>query len=186
MATLEDYTDLVTSEHQGKLNFLAMLGVVLQPFVDGINVLESMPSRFDVDSASGEQLDFVGEWVGLSRSLRTPIAGVYFAFDTPGLGFDEGVWFSPGDPAEGVISLDDVTYLLMIKAKIAANSWDGSLGQANSLLLGVFTGADVVVQDNFDMTQTFIISGSPPSVLFEQLVDQGYIPFKPATVGLTP
>lgn len=186
MAVLEDYTDLVTSEHRGKPNFFSMLGMALQPFVDGINVLQSMPSRFDVDSAAGEQLDFVGQWVGLSRNLRTPIADVYFAFDTPGLGFDEGVWFSPGDPAEGVIMLDDVTYLLMIKAKIAANKWGGSLGEANSFLLEIFPGADVQVKDNFNMTQTFIISGTAPSVLFEQLVSQGYIPLKPATVGLTP
>lgn len=186
MAALDDYLDLIPPQNGDKLNFLSMLGMALQPFVDQQNVLASMPAKFDLELAGGEQLDFVGEWIGLGRRLRAPIGGVYFAFDTPGLGFDEGVWFSAGDPAEGIITLDDTSYRQMLLAKVAANVWDGSLGQANELLLGIFPGADVVIKDNFDMTQTFIISGTPPSVLFEALVEQGYIPLKPAGVGLTP
>lgn len=185
MSALEDYTDLVPSGNANQPNFLAVLGVCLQPFVDMQNVLASAPGLLDLDVASGDQLDVIGEWVGITRRLSVPITGVYFAFDTPGVGFDEGVWFSGGDPAEGVVMLDDVTYRQMILAKIASNTWDGSLGDANVKLLEAFPGADVQLRDNFDMTETFILSGTAPSLLFEQLVDQGYIELRPAAVNLT-
>lgn len=184
MSDLIDYTSLVISEHADKPNFTAVLGTTLQPFVDAQNVLASLPALFDLDTAVGDQLDVIGQWVGLSRSLSVPITGVYFAFDTPGLGFDQGIWFVSGDPAEGIVSLDDTTYRLMILAKIAANTWDGSLGDANAKLLAAFPGADVFLRDNMDMTETFILSGTPPSTLFAALVSQGYIELKPAGVNV--
>lgn len=185
MADVNDYLSLIPSENSDKPNFVAVLSGTLKPFVDGINQLNALPSLFDIDNASGDQLDAVGQWVGLSRRLSLVIDDVYFAFDTPGLGFDEGVWFSQGQPSEGIVTLDDSTYRVMLKAKIAANEWDGSLGDANRRLLEVFPGADVILKDNFDMSETFIISGTPYSVLFQKLVEQGFLDFKPAAVNVT-
>lgn len=184
MTTLSDYTDKVPSQNAAQPNFLAVLAAVLQPSVDLQNQLEALPGLLDLDVASGDQLDIIGEWVGLTRRLRVPILGVYFAFDTVGVGFDAGVWFSGADPSSGLIALDDVTYRQMVLAKIAANTWDGSLGDANAKLLAAFPAADVFLQDNFDMTETFILSGTAPSTLFAQLVAQGYIQLKPAAVNL--
>ncbi len=183
-ASVDDYTSLITSEHDDQPNFLATISAIVQPLVENQNLLAAMPELYDLDVAVGAQLDVVGQWVGLSRNLQTPIAGVYFSFDTAGLGFDEGVWYSSSDPAEGVISLDDSTYRLMIHGKIIANIWDGTLGEANRLLLTVFPGTDVQMQDNFDMTETLVVSGSPPSLLFAELVNQGYIQLRPAAVEL--
>lgn len=185
MADLTDYTNLITSEHSDKPNFLAVLAATLQPFVDGQNQMNLVPSLIDVDVAVGDQLDKIGQWAGLSRALRVPITGVFFAFDTPGLGFDQGVWASSLTPTETVIQLDDGTYRLMLKAKIAANTWDGSLGDANAKLQAIFGAAAVQLRDNMDMSETFIISGTPPSVLFRQLVIQKYLDFKPAGVNVT-
>lgn len=184
MAQLSDYINLITSEHRDKPNFLAVLGAVLQPMVDNINTAEALPGKMDLDAAVGAQLDIVGQWVGLSRKLTFPITGVFFSFDTGGLGFDEGIWFSPATDNGEVTSMDDTTYRMMIMAKIAADIWDGSLGHANELLAGVFPMAGVQLKDNFDMSQTFILSGTAPSVLFSQLVAQGYIELRPAAVNL--
>ena len=184
MSSINDYLDLVTSQHRDKANFTASLTAAIQPFVDAINQLVAMSAKFDLDTATAAQLDVIGAWVGLSRQLKVPISGVYFAFDTPGVGFDQGVWFNSEEPAEGVINLDDGTYRLMIKAKIAANVWDGSLGDANSLLAAAFPDASVELQDNMNMTQTFIVSGTSPSTLFQQLVQQGYIQLRPAGVNI--
>lgn len=184
MILLTDYTSKITSEHSGKPNFMAMVSLALQAFVDLQNQLESLPAKLDADTAVGDQLDMVGEWAGLSRMLSVPISDVYFSFDIPGLGFDEGIWFVSGDPEEGIIELDDITYRQMVKAKIASNNWDGSLGDANTRLLDAFPGADVQLRDNFDMTETFIIAGTPPSKLFQQLVQEGYLEFRPAGVNI--
>lgn len=184
MASLDTYNGLITGEHRDKPRFMAVLAAIVQPMVDSQNVALSMTAKFDLDQAAGDQLDAIGLWVGLPRRVRTPIAGVYFAFDTPGVGFDQGVWFNSNEPAEGVISMDDGTYRLMIRGKIIANEWDGSLGQANAKLAEVFGLAEVTLQDNFDMTETIIVSGTPPSKLFQELVAQGYIDLKPGAVAL--
>lgn len=184
MSNLTDYTSLVVSEHADKPDLMAVLSMIVQPMVDGQNMLDSLIMLFDLDTAEGDQLDVVGQWIGLGRSLTVPITGVYFSFDIVGVGFDEGVWFVSGDPAVGVVLLDDSTYRLMLLAKIASNTWDGSLGDANAKLLEAFPGADVFLQDNFDMTETFILSGTAPSKLFAALVSQGYIELKPAGVNV--
>ena len=141
MAQLTDYTDLVTSEHSDKPRFMATLSAVAQCFVDLQNGLIDIPDEFDLDNAVGVQLDAVGLWVGISRKVNTPLAGVYFSFDTAGLGFDQGVWQGPFDPTTGVTSLDDDTYRLLLRAKIGANHWDGTLGTSAAILNAIFGGS---------------------------------------------
>lgn len=141
MAQLTDYTDLVTSEHSDKPRFMATLSAVAQCFVDLQNGLIDIPDEFDLDNAVGVQLDAVGLWVGISRKVNTPLAGVYFSFDTSGLGFDQGVWQGPFDPTTGVTSLDDDTYRLLLRAKIGANHWDGTLGTSAAILNAIFGGS---------------------------------------------
>ncbi|MGN5479534.1 DUF2612 domain-containing protein [Cupriavidus basilensis] len=92
MAELTDYSDLITSEHNQRPKYMAMIATLAQPLVDVINVLGHMPSDFDLDNAIGAQLNVVGEWVGLGRMVKVPLLGVYFSFDTLDLGFDRGTW----------------------------------------------------------------------------------------------
>ncbi|KVZ79915.1 DUF2612 domain-containing protein [Burkholderia ubonensis] len=183
MADLNDYTALITSEHRDKPRFAAMVAAVVQPLVDQMNLLASMPGKFDLDVAVGDQLDTVGRWVGVSRRIRTPLTGIYFSFDTAGLGFDQGIWKGPFDPDTGLTLLDDDTYRLVIRAKIGANHWDGTLEQSAAILNSIF-GADthVFIEDHQDMSMTIGISGKVPSAVFLALLAGGYIPLKPEGV----
>ncbi|AOI98090.1 hypothetical protein WS66_20775 [Burkholderia sp. LA-2-3-30-S1-D2] len=138
MAALNDYTSLITSEHRDLPRFAAVLGALVQPLVDQMNVLQSMPGKFDLDDAVGVQLDDVGLWVGVSRKIRTPLTGIYFSFDVAGLGFDQGIWKGPFDPDTGLTVLDDDTYRLVIRAKIGANHWDGTLESSAAILNSIF------------------------------------------------
>lgn len=183
MADIADYTGKITSEHADKPRFTAMVAAVTQCFVDAQNALAGMPASFDLDGAIGKQLDDVGLWVGVSRNVATPLSGVYFSFDTIGLGFDQGVWKGPFDPDTGVTTLDDDTYRLIIRAKIGANHWDGTLVGSKSILDQIFAGdTRVFIQDNQDMSITVGISGRVPSALFLALLSGGYIPIKPQSV----
>jgi|SRR5579863_4786492 len=184
MKAVSDYLALIPPEHANQPNFLAVLTAALSPIVDGVNLALSLPSLFDLDQASGQQLDFVGQWVGISRSLLVPIPGKYFSFDTVGLGFDQGIWFDSQNPPEGIVTMDDGTYRIMIRAKILANTWDGSLGMANEGLAKIFPNGSVQMKDNFNMTYSLIVAGDAPSALFLSLVQQGYIPLHPAGVQL--
>lgn len=182
MAAITDYTNLIIEQHADKPNFLAAVSATLQPFVDSLNAIQNLvATKFDLDTATGAQLDVLGQWIGLPRSLRLPIQGVFFAFDIPGLGFDQGVWSSPLNPSDGIITMDDGSYRLMLKARVAMNTWDGSLGDANAKLSAIF-GTAISLRDNFDMSETFLISGNTLSQLFLSLVQQGYIQMRPATV----
>ena len=188
MADLSDYLGLIPSANREQPNFQAALAATLQPIVDATNVAASLPSKLDVDLAAGDQLDAVGEWVNLSRVLAAPIANVYFAFNTAGLGFNQGLIYNSSLPPTGLIALDDSTFRAMIRLKIAANAWDGSMGEANAALVEAFGSQGdppvVWITDNFDMTMSYHITGNPHSALLEQLVLGGYMPFRAAGVAL--
>jgi hypothetical protein len=183
MVDVSRYIGLITSEHADKPKFNAMVSAVAQCFVDQQNALGSFIPSFDLDQAIGDQLDIIGEWVGISRRVSTPLAGVYFSFDIAGVGFDQGVWQGPFDPSTGITLLDDETYRALIRAKIGANHWDGTLGSSASILDQIFnSGTHVLIQDNQDMTMTIGVSGTIPSAILLALLKGGYIPLKPEGV----
>lgn len=183
MADLTEYTGLITSEHNQRPKFMAVVEALAQPMVALRNLMGTMPDKFDLDQAVGVQLDAVGLWVGISRRVATPLTGVYFSFDTAGVGFDQGNWKGPFDPDTGLTLLDDDTYRLVLRAKIGANQWDGTLESTAAILNSIFNGDTYVfIQDNQDMSMTIGISGKVPSAVFLALLDGGYIPLKPEGV----
>lgn len=185
MADISQYTDRITSEHNQKPKFMAVVETLAGTMVDQQNLLASMPGRFDLDNAVGDQLDTVGIWVGISRDVPVPLTGVYFSFDTDGLGFDQGSWKGPFDPDAGLTRLDDDTYRLVIRAKIGANHWDGTLGASKEILDSIFSGGTFVfIQDNQDMSMTIGIAGVIPSAVFLALLRNGLIPLKPEGVRI--
>lgn len=186
MAKITDYTGKITSEHLDRPKYMAMVQAVSQCFLDAGNASEILPAVFDLDIAIGAQLDTVGEWVGVSRNIKTPLSGIYFALDTPGLGFDEGAWRGPFDPDSGITVLDDETYRTLIRAKIGANHWDGTLEQSRAILDLVFDNDTFVfIQDNQDMTMTVGVVGKQPTALQLALLTGGHIPIKPQSVGIS-
>ncbi|WP_313461699.1 DUF2612 domain-containing protein [Pseudomonas nitroreducens] len=186
MADISDYTGLITTEHSDKPKFMAMTEAVVQPMVDALNASQGLPADFDLDLAIGAQLDVVGLWVGISRNVNAPLSGVYFSLDVVGLGFDQGAWKGPFDPDTGIISLDDETYRTLIRAKIGANRWDGTLGQSKQILDLIFSGdTHVFIEDRQDMSILLGISGEIPSAVFLALLTGGYIPIKPEGVRMT-
>nr|WP_314614272.1 DUF2612 domain-containing protein [uncultured Pseudomonas sp.] len=138
MPDIKDYTGKITSEHADKPKYMAMVEAVSQCFLDTNQVASGLPDDFDLDLATDAQLDDVGLWVGISRNIPTPLTNVYFALDTPGLGFDQGAWKGPFDPDNGITILDNETYRSLIRAKIGANHWDGTLESSKAILDLIF------------------------------------------------
>ncbi len=186
MSTVADYSALITSEHAGKPKFSAWLGLLVSGLVDTQNLTSTFSALYDLDVAVDDRLDVCGQWAGLSRYVVTPITGVYFSWDTSGVGWDQGVWEGPFDPVTGVTRLDDETYRMFIRAKIAANHWDGTIQGYQDALAYVFQGTGTVVSlvDHQDMSMDVVFSGTPPSALSQALITQGYLQLKPTTVHI--
>lgn len=175
----------ITSEHADKPNFTAMVDATVQPFADLIALLGQVPQLYDLDTAVGQQLDVVGQWVGASRTLEAPLSGVYFAFDTIDVGFDGGVWMGPYDPASGIVLLPDEFYRLVIRARILNNSWDGSKDQIYALTDVVFgsAGFTYYIEDHSDLTISIGLLGqtTPPPILIA-LLNSGTLDVKGVTI----
>jgi hypothetical protein len=182
--TADEYLNLITSEHRGKPKFEETVSASVCPFVKIQEVLLSLPVAFDIDVAVGRQLDVVGEWIGRSRRIDTPLVGVYFEWDgTASVGWESGVWKGPFDPDSGLVDLPDDSYRTLLKAKIAANNWDGTVPQAYAIWTSAF-GAEstLLIQDNQDMSMVIGIAGQPMDIIEQALLLNGYIPLKPAGV----
>jgi len=153
---MSKYTDLITNYHASKVCFLQHIDLITRPFTNISTTTNGMLDQFDLDKADGQQLDILGLWIGRQRTVSTPIANVYFSFDTDGLGFDQGSWQGPHDPDSGFTSLGDDTYRLVLKAQIAINRWDGTVGSLEELMESIFVGTGIEMQiiDNQDMSIT--------------------------------
>ena len=183
--TPPNYTSLITSEHADKPNFMAMIALTTQPFIDQQVALQSMPALFDLDEAVGQQLDMTGQWIGQSRELEVPLTDVYFSFDTVGLGFDEGVWLGPFDPTTELDVLPDDIYRTLLYAKVGNNKWDSTIPDAYSFMAGLFPGSTFFIIDNQDMTMYLgLINSGTISAAAYALFTGNYLDVVPMGVGL--
>lgn len=183
---VSNYLAIITSEYNQQPMFMDMVANVTQAFADNTAVMSALPSMFDVDSAVGDQLDKVGLWIGVTRNISVPLTGVYFAFDTDGLGFDQGTWYSAFNPITGVVTLSDEAYRTLLKARIANNQWDGTIEGAYDVWDTVFadTGVSIFIQDLENMHMVYALTGPVPDAVTLALFQGGYLNLKPAGVKI--
>lgn len=209
---VSDYISLIPSQNASAPKFVAMVSLLAQAFVDEQTTLGAI--TFDLDTAAGVSLDAIGQWVGITRQIQGPPLQVYFSFDVVGLGFDQGLIYGPSASSAGVSTLDDYSYRTLLRIKIAANSWDGTLTGFQNILAMLVNSAppianqvvdvygDIVqsnsipvvqipipgsyigVFDNQDMTMTIALAGIMPTAVTTQLLTSIYTPLKPEGVKL--
>ncbi|WP_447885024.1 DUF2612 domain-containing protein [Serratia fonticola] len=179
------YQRLIPSYNKHKPKFYDHISLITQPFVNIQNALTQQVTDFDLDFAIGVQLDAVGLWVGIGRQIATPITGVYFSLDDDELGFDAGIWRGRYD-AGGFTELDDDTYRTIIRAKIAANHWDGTTETLSAIYQKIFPDGrtHIFAVDNFDMTMSVYITGDSILPVLKAVIEQGYLDIKPSTVRI--
>ncbi|MGF6474897.1 hypothetical protein ABIE06_001717 [Pantoea dispersa] len=185
---MSKYTELITNYHAGKPRFVAHVDLSTRPLTDASAALQGLVTALDIDSAVGAQLDILGEWIGRTRVVRQPISGIYFSFDTDGLGWDQGIWQGPYDPDAGYTSLSDDTYRIVLKAKIAINNWNGQNDTLPPILEAALEGSGLKMQivDNQDMTISVWVFPeediSQVSLELIAAIRQGYLTVKAAGV----
>ena len=89
--TAQDYTQLITSEHSQQPQYMALVQLLTSTIADITNLIDSMPSLFDLDTAVDDRLDVLGEWIGLNRAVGGILLIDFFGFadDASALGFGE-------------------------------------------------------------------------------------------------
>lgn len=182
--TVQDYLDLITSEYQNKPNFMATVSFLVALPVRVQELLTAMIPLFDLDTPPvGDQLDIIGKWVGVSRNVAIPINGVYFSWDGTdySVGWDFGSW-QPQDQPTSVTSLPDDAYLSLIRARIAANNWDGTTNGAYAIWDAVFPQFTILIQDFQNMSYDMAFVGGIVDSLTLALITGGYIPLRPEGV----
>ncbi len=184
MSNVQDYQNLVTSEHQDKPDFMAMIAADVAVMVQVQALLASFSTIFDLDLPPvGNQLDIIGQWVGVSRDVAVPIMGVYFTWDGVDsyVGWDFGVWQDPNQ-SSAITSLPDDAYLTLIKAKIAANHWDGTTEGAYAIFALLFPSLNILIQDDQNMSYRIAFQGILIDSLTLALVVGGDIVLRPEGV----
>ena len=115
------------------------------------------------------------------------LASMPAAFDLDvavGVQLDQiGLWVGVSRKA---LSLDDTTYRLLLRARIEADRWDGTLSGAIRAFDYLFSdpATHVFIQDNLDMSYYLNVSGTLLSPSMMAVLTGGYIPLKPAGVRL--
>lgn len=152
------YVKRITSWHNDKPLFCQTIALITQPLIDNQTTLLGLAGDFDLDDAVGAQLDAVGLWVGMGRVVNSE--------------------------DDGVITMDDDTYRMVLRVKIQANHWDGTMEQLPGIYAGLSAslGATIFVVDNFDMTMDIFVSGTRLSPLMRTIISMGLLDIKPEGV----
>ena len=145
---VDDYLALIPWQNADKPNFRAVVASLCQPYVDEACFIAGLPADFDLDTAVGDQLDIIGQWVGPARSLPVPVANLYFSLGVRGAGFGEGYWKGPYDQGVTIQNLDDDTYRRLLRSRILANYGKATPSNAQTILSSFFNVASTVIGGN--------------------------------------
>ena len=155
---IEDYLNIITSEHRQQPKYIAMLTAYLRKLQDAQLVIEALDLHFDLNEAIGAQLDRLGDIVGRSRIL---------AFQ----------------PESRSALLDDDNYRLIIKAKILQNQWAGTIEDMANLFQQVFPDMQLKIIDHQNMSMEIQVTGLRDDLQL-QMLNNGYVIPKPEGVSI--
>ena len=150
------YSNLLILQYKDKPRAKAQVEAFVQEAI--INLLPvSIRDSFDLTTAKGEQLDFLGKYIGVKRVNN---------------GFT------------GPITLNDTDFYTLMKIAILSNNSGSSLFEIQNLLQLYFSG-QVVIFDNKAMSVSYYMDSSIGTIDFAQVVvAEGLLP-RPMGVGVS-
>lgn len=146
--------------------------LIKQLVADGL--LWQIEDGFTLDTAVGPQLDILGKYIGLPRTIGDPAPLPFFGFvDYVGANpqnmhgltdynsgvNNDAVFYTYGYNAQAATALSDTSYLLMLLFKIQLNISDNTLYTIQNILFTLF-GGKVRVVDNANMSLTYYVGSN--------------------------
>lgn len=169
--TIEYYKDLLLYQYINLPKARAVTGLLCsQALVDLLPV--EMDEAFDIETATGPQLDILGEYIGFSRNINTQITRDYFTFDDNVIPSSDLFGFTDyTDPTlnanaamyayvnytSSVSTLSDSEYRLLLKLKALLNISSNTLYEMNNILYDFF-GTDLILCDQLDMSLSYFVN----------------------------
>lgn len=195
--TPSPYTNFITSEHNQKINFMALVATLCGSAFEATLATQALVAAFSLNTAAGAQLDILGQWIGQPRIIPGILVAGYFGFSELGSGLPDGlqlpfgeltnagkggIFFELGGTAAGTTTLTDPQYLTILKARIARNQSDGTLTALEGALAFIF-GAGCKVVDNGTKSLAVTVS-SPISPVDQSLITGLDILPRPAGIAI--
>lgn len=158
---VSDALALLPNKHRRKPKFRAMITETLNPIDGQKTVAQQMHDLYDIDTAVGDQLVSIGDWVGAPKAVPdvTVINGL-FGFDgqESGLSWTEtddpsviaGFWRESGSSGYFGVDLTEEQYRIVIRAKIYRNSCKCTIPDAYHIL-DMITDVPYVIFDSGQM-----------------------------------
>lgn len=164
--------------------------MVKQLLMDGVII--AVRDAYNPTTAVGPQLNVIGKYIGIPRTIGTSTPLPWFGFLRSGGGGNPNgmisisgaqnrnvVFFRVAYNGQRNTALSDTSYAFMMALKIILNSSDGTLASIDNYLNALIPGA-VSVVDNLDMTLTYTVTGVLP---VDPATLAAYLP-KPMGVGI--
>ena len=204
----EYYRDLITSEYRLAPRFNAMVRKMAEYGCTLDTSILKIVEAFDLDTATDDQLDIIGECVGVTRDLDfepSPIGrgeiicpspdemekdtdpSMYTVYQAPtpsNLSETDIVdGYAPVDIEDAPLITDEV-FRTMIKARIVQNVWKGNVLELYEMWANLFPdNLGIQIQDNQDMSFNIVLVGAYTG-LMQELITHGYIIPKPEGVRI--
>lgn len=187
---IEYYAELLIAQYNNKPKAIATVQALVSEIVAD-QIIQQVEDGFDIDTALGAQLTTLGIYVGAPRNIfGLSLTKTFFAMpsysDPSPLSYKGFAFYS--DPVEPFwyfafyADADNLIYILsdsdlrtLIKYLADVNSSDHGLGAIDEILFKYF-GNYVTLNDNLDMTITYLDDPSDPSNFYKIVKAIGALP----------
>lgn len=129
---IKQYVDLLITQYWGLTKAKGEIEAIVTNSEKTFSIIDQFTKAFDIDTATGNRLDIIGSWVGMSRVIPNELPKVFFGFDgdTNVRGFSDfsdltivGAPFRDlTEPEYTDLVLNDSDYRFFIKCRIARNT----------------------------------------------------------------
>ncbi|QEO57549.1 DUF2612 domain-containing protein [Francisella marina] len=162
----KQYTDLIILQYSDKPKALGEISLYSQKGAELYNLIKDFLNAYDLDIATGEQLDVIGRIVGINRTLENGTPVIYFGYtgyQNTGGYYSNVPYLYYGGRRYTSSQLTDDDFRFVIRCKIAKNFAraylsDGEFKQGMQSLYSFVFKNECVVRDHKDMTFSLIVS----------------------------
>lgn len=147
----------IATQYKASEKFRAYIRALMAQSQELEGVFTAIAESRDIDLATGDQLDIIGEIVGVSRLVNGVIVVPFFGFEgvllAQPFGEEGNLWvggrfYEEGEETTGTSVLADPEYRLLIRAKIVRNHSKGTCEDIMNALTYLFDGAPSGIVDD--------------------------------------